>query len=60
MFAIFDILLFYISVNSICWAPHEYGLMLVCGASDGAVSIVSLIGKYSLLCYSTLTENLGF
>lgn len=31
------------TVNSICWAPHEYGLMLLCGASDGAVSIVSLV-----------------
>lgn len=33
-------------VNSICWAPHEYGLMLACGASDGAVSIISHVGKF--------------
>lgn len=28
-------------VNSICWAPHEFGLMLACGSSDGSISIVS-------------------
>lgn len=33
------------SVNSICWAPREYGLMLACGASDGVVSIVSMRDK---------------
>eukprot|EP00794_Sanderia_malayensis_P005824 gene5824-6521_t len=32
------------SVNSICWAPHEFGLMLACGASDGAVSVISTSG----------------
>ncbi|KAL1110085.1 hypothetical protein AAG570_008163 [Ranatra chinensis] len=30
------------SVNSISFAPHEYGLILACASSDGAVSIVSL------------------
>ncbi|KAL3219498.1 hypothetical protein MRX96_005787 [Rhipicephalus microplus] len=35
------------SVNSICWAPHEFGLMLACGSSDGAVSIVSTSGDGS-------------
>jgi len=30
------------SVNSVCWAPQEYGLILAAGASDGAISIVSL------------------
>lgn len=34
-------------VNSICWAPHEFGLMLACGSSDGAVSIVSTSGDGS-------------
>ena len=29
------------SVNSIDWAPHEAGLILVCGSSDGNVSILS-------------------
>ncbi|XP_014675709.1 PREDICTED: protein SEC13 homolog [Priapulus caudatus] len=32
------------SVNSISWAPHDYGLMLACGSSDGAVSIISSSG----------------
>ncbi|XP_002741141.2 protein SEC13 homolog [Saccoglossus kowalevskii] len=32
------------SVNSVCWAPHEFGLMLVCGSSDGAISVLSSAG----------------
>jgi len=28
------------SVNSISWAPHEYGLILACASSDGFVSIL--------------------
>lgn len=28
------------SVNSIAFAPHEYGLMLACAASDGKVSVL--------------------
>ncbi|XP_076329061.1 protein SEC13 homolog isoform X2 [Tachypleus tridentatus] len=32
------------SVNSLCWAPHDLGLMLACGSSDGAVSILSSSG----------------
>ena len=31
------------SVNSVCWAPHEFGLILACGSSDGAVSILSYV-----------------
>jgi len=27
------------SVNSVAFAPHEYGLILLCGSSDGYVSI---------------------
>lgn len=27
------------SVNSISWAPHELGLSLACGSSDGSISI---------------------
>lgn len=27
------------SVNCVCWAPHEFGLMLACGSSDGCISI---------------------
>lgn len=29
------------SVNSICWAPHEFGLILAAGSSDGSVSILT-------------------
>lgn len=31
------------SVNSISWAPHEYGLHLACGSSDGRISVISYI-----------------
>ena len=27
------------SVNSIAFAPHEYGLILLCGSSDGYISL---------------------
>jgi protein transport protein SEC13 len=27
-------------VNSIAWAPHEYGLLLACGSSDGKVTVL--------------------
>ena len=29
------------SVNSVCWAPYELGLVLVCCSSDGSVSVVT-------------------
>lgn len=32
------------SVNSVCWAPHDFGLMLACGSSDGSVSILTSPG----------------
>lgn len=32
------------SVNSISFGPHEYGLQLVCGSSDGSISILSSNG----------------
>ncbi|KAK4336862.1 hypothetical protein RND71_044018 [Anisodus tanguticus] len=31
------------SVNAIDWAPKEFGLLLVCGSSDGALSIITCI-----------------
>lgn len=34
-----------LSVNSISWAPHEYGLMLACGSSDGTVSVLTYKGE---------------
>lgn len=32
------------SVNTVAWAPAEFGLIFACGSSDGAISIVSLSG----------------
>ena len=29
------------SVNSVCWAPHDFGLILACGSSDGSISILT-------------------
>ncbi|XP_063216387.1 protein SEC13 homolog [Bacillus rossius redtenbacheri] len=29
------------SVNSVAWAPHEFGLLLACGSSDGSISVLS-------------------
>lgn len=29
------------SVNSVAWAPHEFGLILACGSSDGSISILT-------------------
>lgn len=51
------------SVNSVCWAPHQYGLCLACASSDGTVSVltylqsenrwaVSSIGVGSMSCNS--------
>jgi hypothetical protein len=34
-----------IAVNSVAWAPHEYGLVLCCGSSDGSVSILTSVGS---------------
>lgn len=33
-----------LTVNSVSWAPHEFGLVLACGSSDGAISIISSTG----------------
>jgi protein transport protein SEC13 len=32
------------SVNSVAWAPHEFGLILACGSSDGSISILTNTG----------------
>jgi len=29
------------SVNSVCWAPPEWGLMLACGSSDSTMTVLS-------------------
>ena len=35
----------YVVVNSVAWAPHEFGLMLACASSDRSISILSSVGK---------------
>ena len=34
------------SVNSVCWAPYELGLILAGGSSDGTISVLSYTGKW--------------
>uniref|UniRef100_A0A3Q3M6N1 Protein SEC13 homolog n=1 Tax=Mastacembelus armatus TaxID=205130 RepID=A0A3Q3M6N1_9TELE len=31
-------------MNSVCWGPYEFGPILACGSSDGAVSLLTLTG----------------
>ena len=31
-------------MNSVAWAPPEYGLIFACGSSDSSISVVSLGG----------------
>lgn len=31
------------SVNSVCWAPPEWGLMLACGSSDNSITVLSWV-----------------
>lgn len=32
------------TVNSVCWGPYEFGLILACGSSDGAISLLTFTG----------------
>jgi protein transport protein SEC13 len=34
------------SVNAVQFAPHEYGLMLLCCSSDGKISVLSMGGMF--------------
>jgi hypothetical protein len=36
-----------LSVNSVCWAPHELGLMLACASSDGSVSVLTYTAAHT-------------
>lgn len=42
------------SVNSISWAPQEYGALLLCASSDGFISVVEFKdeGKYDHIIVS--------
>ena len=31
-------------MNSVCWAPHELGLILAAGSSDGTISVITYTG----------------
>lgn len=33
----------HVVVNSVCWAPPEWGLMLAAGSSDGTISVLSFV-----------------
>ena len=52
---IYDVIFFFfffvISVNSVCFAPHELGLILACGSSDGSISVLYNTGKNPLLAH---------
>jgi WD40 repeat protein len=37
-----------LSVNSVSWAPHDFGLILACASSDGHVSVISFRGDLSV------------
>lgn len=32
------------TVNSVCWGPYDFGLILACGSSDGAISVLTCSG----------------
>ena len=46
-------------VNSVCFAPHELGLILACGSSDGSISIISTTGMQAALVCSSPAETFG-
>lgn len=31
-------------MNSVCWGPYDFGLILACGSSDGAISLLTFTG----------------
>ena len=44
--SIIAVLLLLFPVNSVCFAPHELGLLLACGSSDGSISVISTTGLH--------------
>jgi len=48
-----------LSVNSISWAPHEVGLSLVCGSSDGHISVLTYKGENKWSDIKFHAHNLG-
>lgn len=49
------------TVNSVSWAPHEYGLILASGGSDGKVAICTCkgIGSASLRKHRACVTDIG-
>lgn len=39
------VMFMHLLVNSIQWAPHEWGLLLACGSSDESISFISTSGN---------------
>ncbi|RXG73137.1 Protein SEC13-like protein [Armadillidium vulgare] len=37
----------FLLIHSICWAPHEYGLILACASSDGSVSTLTYTSAHT-------------
>eukprot|EP01121_Diplochlamys_sp_Union-15-3_P017794 TRINITY_DN6341_c0_g1_i1.p1 TRINITY_DN6341_c0_g1~~TRINITY_DN6341_c0_g1_i1.p1 ORF type:complete len:308 (-),score=39.52 TRINITY_DN6341_c0_g1_i1:14-937(-) len=48
-----------LSVNSVSWAPHEVGLCLVCGSSDGHISVITHRGDDKWTEIKFQGHNLG-
>jgi protein transport protein SEC13 len=48
-----------LSVNSIAFAPHEFGLMLACGSSDGQISILICNSDGSWTSDTFVAHHLG-
>ena len=42
-----------LSVNSVSWAPHELGAILVCASSDGKLSVLTFKSGRQYLHYSS-------
>lgn len=45
------------SVNSVCWAPYESGMILAAGSSDGTISVLSYTGSEDSLWESKKINN---
>ena len=43
-------------MNSVCFAPHELGLILACGSSDGSISVLYNTGKNRFLTLCILMD----
>jgi WD40 repeat protein len=44
-------------VNSVAWAPHEYGLVLACASSDGKISILTYQGTKQMITFLIIQKT---